>query len=58
MIRNSIDKTNFLSKLMITDREVSNLCKAFSNNSSANEKLLKTQISKIKVGFLVNFLNH
>ena len=58
MIRNSNDKTNFLSKLMITDGEVSNLCKAFSNNSSANEKLLKTQISKIKVGFLVNFLNH
>ena len=43
---------------MITDREVSNLCKAFSNNSSANEKLLKTQISKIKQsgGFLGKFL--
>ena len=58
MIRNSNDKTNFLSKLVITDREVSKLCKAFANNSSANEKLLKTQISKIKQsgGFLGKFL--
>ena len=46
VIGNCNDKTNVLSKLIITDREVSNLCKAFANNSSANEKLLKIQISK------------
>ena len=31
----------------ITDAEVSRLHKAFANNSSANIKILKTQLSKI-----------
>ena len=58
MIGNSSDKTNFPCKLILTDRQVSNLCKAFANNSSANKKLSKTQISKIKQsgGFLGKLL--
>ena len=58
MIDNFSDKTNFPCKLILTDRQVSNLCKAFANNSSANKKLSKTQISKIKQsgGFLGKLL--
>ena len=32
----SNDKTNFAHKLLLTDRRCSRICKAFSNNSSAN----------------------
>ena len=31
---------------MLTDRQVSKICKAFVNNSSANIKLSKTQLCK------------
>ena len=47
MIRNSNDETNFPHKLLLTNRQVTNLCKAFANNSSANIKLSKTHLSKI-----------
>ena len=47
MIGDSNDENNFLHKLLLTDREVSRLFKAFPNNSSANLKLSKTQLSKI-----------
>ena len=46
MIGNSDDETNFLHKLLITDRQVSHLRNAFSNNSSTDIKLSKTQLSK------------
>ena len=42
-----INKTNFRHKLLLTDREVQNLCKTFSNHLSINTKLSKIQISKI-----------
>ena len=44
----------------ITDRQDSKLCKVFANNSSANMKLLKTQLSKIAQlgGFLTYFVDH
>ena len=41
------DETNFPSELLLTDRQVSRLCKAFANNSSASIKLFKIQLSKI-----------
>ena len=41
MIGNSNDETNFPHKLLLTNRQVSNLCKAFGNNSSADIKLPK-----------------
>ena len=38
---------NFPHKLLLTDRQVSNILKSFANNSSANIKLTKTQLSKM-----------
>ena len=37
------NEANFPHKLLLTNTQVSNLCKAFANNSSANIKLSKTQ---------------
>ena len=47
MIRNSDDEPNFLHKLLLTNRQVANLRKAFANYLSADIKLQKTQLSKI-----------
>ena len=45
-IRNSDDETNFPNKLLLTNRQVANLCKVFANNASIDIKLSKTQLSK------------
>ena len=47
MVGNSDDKTNFPHKFLITDRQVSHLRNSFSNNSSRDIKLSKTQLSKM-----------
>ena len=47
MIGESNDKANFLHELLLTDREISSIRKAFSNNSLANIKFSKTQLSKM-----------
>ena len=47
MIGSSDDKTNFSHKLLLTDRQVSNIRKAFANNSSADIKFSKTHLSKM-----------
>ena len=47
MIGNSDDETNFPHELLLTNRQVANLCKAFANNSSTDIKLSKTQLSKM-----------
>ena len=54
----SDDETNFSHKLLITNREVANLRKAFADKSSNDIKLSKTQISKMiqSGGFLVRLL--
>ena len=41
------NETNFPHKLLLTNRQVSNLRKAFSNYLSADIKLSKTQLSKM-----------
>ena len=41
------DGTGFPCKLLLTNRKVSNLCKAFANYVSADIKLSKTQVSKM-----------
>ena len=41
VIGDSNDETNFPHKLLLTDKQVSKLCKAFSNNLSAHIKLSK-----------------
>ena len=43
----SNDETNFPHELLSTDRQVSRFCKALVNNSSANIKFSKAQISEI-----------
>ena len=39
------NETNFSHKLLLTNRQVSNLCKAFANHLSADIRLSKTQLS-------------
>ena len=58
MIDNSNDKTNSLHELLSTNRQVANLRKAFSNYLSGDNKLLKTQLSKMiqSGGFLDRLL--
>ena len=46
MIRSSNDKANFPYKLLLTNTQVSKMCKAFANGSSANVTFWKNQISK------------
>ena len=47
MIGDSNDKTNFPHELLLTDRQVSSICKTFANNSSVDIKFSKTQLSKL-----------
>ena len=47
MIGNSNGETNFPHELLLTNRQVANLCQAFKNNSSPDVKLSKTQLSKV-----------
>ena len=47
MIGDSNDKTNFPHELLLTDRQVSSIRKAFANNSSINIKFSKTHLSKM-----------
>ena len=57
---NMIDdnETNFPHQLLLTNRQVVNICKAFTNNSSIDIKLSKTQLSKMiqSGGFLGRLL--
>ena len=47
MIGNSDDETNFPHKLLLTNRQVANLHRAFANHASTDIKLSKTQLSKM-----------
>ena len=47
MFCDSNDETNFPHELLLTDRQVSRLCKALANNSSAKIKFSKAQLSQI-----------
>ena len=40
------NETDFPHKLLLTNRQVVNICKAFANNLSTDIKLSKTQLSK------------
>ena len=52
------NENDFPHKLLLTNRQVSNLCKAFANHSSGDIKLSKTQLSKMiqSGGFLGRLL--
>ena len=58
MIGNSNDETNFPHKLLLTNRQVANLCKTFANHTSTDIKLSKTQLPKMiqSGGFLGRLL--
>ena len=58
MVGNSNDKTNFPHELLLTNRQVANIRKAFAENTSTDIKLSKTQLSKMMQsgGFLGNLL--
>ena len=58
MVSNSNDNTNFPHDLLLTNRQVANIRKAFANHSSIDIKLSKTQLSKMiqSGGFLGNLL--
>ena len=58
MIVDSNDETNFPHELPLTDRQVSTIRKALSNNSSVDIKFSKTQLSKMiqSGGFLGKLL--
>ena len=46
LIGNPDDETNFPHKLLLTDRQVSNIHKAFTNNSSADLNFQKLNCQK------------
>ena len=58
MVGNSNDNTNFPHELLLTNRQVANIRKAFANNLSTDIKLSKTQLTKMiqSGGFLGNLL--
>ena len=47
MIGNSDGNTNFPHELLLTDRQVANIRRAFAKNTSTDIKLSKTQSSKM-----------
>ena len=59
MVGNSNDNTNFPHELLLTDRQVANIRKAFSKNSSTDVKFSKTQLLKMMQsgGFFGNLLS-
>ena len=58
MVCNSNDNTNFPHELLLTNRQVANIRKAFANHLSTDIKLSKTQLSKMiqSGGFLGKLL--
>ena len=47
---NSDDETNFLNKLLLNNRQVANIRKYFTNNSSVNIKLSKASTIRSAIG--------
>ena len=45
IVGDSNDENNFPHHLLLTNTQVSSLCKAFANNSSANIKLSKNSVT-------------
>ena len=56
MISNSDDETNFSHKLLLTNRQVANLRKAFSNHTLTDIELSKAQLTKMQKGRFLRFL--
>ena len=56
MIGNSDDEANFPHKLLLTNRQIANLRKAFANHTSTDIKLSKAQLTKMQKGGFLKFL--
>ena len=58
MVGNSNDNTNIPNDILLTNRQVANIRKAFAKNTSIGIKLSKTQLSKMiqSGGFLGRLL--
>ena len=56
MIGNSDEETNFPHKLLLTNRQVAYLRKAFANHTSTDIKLSKAQLIKMRKGGFLRFL--
>ena len=56
MIGNSGDETNFPDKLLLTNRQLSNLRKAFASHSSTNIKLSKSSLLKTGLPLIKNVI--
>ena len=58
MVGNSNDNTNFPNELLLTNKQVANIRKAFPKNTSIDIKMSKTQLSKMiqSGGFLRKLL--
>ena len=53
---NSDDETNYPHKLLLTNRQVANIRKAFANHTSTNIKLSKAQLTKMQKDGILRFL--
>ena len=58
MIGNSDDEANFPHKLLLTNRQVASLRKAFANHTSTDIKFSKAKLTKIQKGGFLRFLYH
>ena len=56
MVGNSNDETNFPHKLLLTNRQILSIKKAFANHTSVDIKLSKVQLTKMQKGGLLQFL--
>ena len=56
MIGNSDDEANFPHKLLLTNRKVANIGKAFANHTSTDIILSKAQLTKMQKGGFLRFL--
>ena len=56
MIGNSDDEANFPHKLLLTNRQVANIRKAFANHTSTDIRFSKAQLTKMLKGGFLRFL--
>ena len=56
MVGNAGDEANFPDKLLLTNRQVLSLRKAFNKHASADIKFSKAQLTKIQKGGFLKFL--
>ena len=56
MIASADDEANFPHKLLLTNRQVVNICKAFASHTLTDIKCSKAQLTKMQKGGFLRFL--